>query len=473
MEPLAELKLTTASNIIKLRTAAGLTQSELGEKLNYSDKSISKWERGEALPDVSVLKRMADIFGVSVDYLICSHDEWTGVPGRKQKNEQERNYDRGMIVLVSIIGIWTLAVLVFVIFWSLGSINWMIFIAALPVMMITLLVFNSIWNKGRFNEWIVGGLVLSLFILVFLLTPGFGLSQMLMLLVPAEVIVALSFRIRKKPHGKSEDNTQTGNADNTQSDNMRTGKSPLTGSKQADNVQNANTQTVSVQYADTPTVGTQSGSMQTGIMPSTGSKQTGNVQTDRMQNANTQTVSVQYADTPTAGTQSGSMQTGIMPTTGSKQTGNAQTGRMQNVNMQTVSVQYADTPTADTQSGSMQTGIMQSPGSKQTGNVQIGRMQTGSMRKDIAHTAGAQNADTSAAGTQATGKQTANSQITQKELPKRTQIFSGVLPEKDSVFHKKVSFTTGSAPISATLPVKNLNEHERILSDYYIEQNIV
>ena len=53
-----ELKLIFASNLIRLRTAAGMTQAELGEQLNYSDKSISKWERGEAIPDAAVLKRM-------------------------------------------------------------------------------------------------------------------------------------------------------------------------------------------------------------------------------------------------------------------------------------------------------------------------------------------------------------------------------------------------------------------------------
>ena len=61
-----ELKLIFASNLIRLRTAAGMTQAELGEQLNYSDKSISKWERGEAIPDAAVLKRMSEIFGVTV-----------------------------------------------------------------------------------------------------------------------------------------------------------------------------------------------------------------------------------------------------------------------------------------------------------------------------------------------------------------------------------------------------------------------
>ena len=71
-----ELKLVAASNLIRLRTAKGLTQAELGAMLNYSDKTISKWERGEAIPDAYVLTRLSDIFSVSVDFLLSSHDEW-------------------------------------------------------------------------------------------------------------------------------------------------------------------------------------------------------------------------------------------------------------------------------------------------------------------------------------------------------------------------------------------------------------
>ena len=67
---LAELKLVVASNLIKLRTGAGMTQAELGALLNYSDKTISKWERGEAIPDAFVLTKLAELFHVSVDNIL-------------------------------------------------------------------------------------------------------------------------------------------------------------------------------------------------------------------------------------------------------------------------------------------------------------------------------------------------------------------------------------------------------------------
>ena len=65
-----DLKAIIADNINQLRRDAGLTQLELAERLNYSDKAISKWERGESIPDIVTLKAVADEFGVSVDYLL-------------------------------------------------------------------------------------------------------------------------------------------------------------------------------------------------------------------------------------------------------------------------------------------------------------------------------------------------------------------------------------------------------------------
>ena len=69
-----EIKANFAKNLMSLRKEMKLTQVELAEKINYSDKAISKWERGESVPDIGILKTIADMFGVTVDYLISSHD---------------------------------------------------------------------------------------------------------------------------------------------------------------------------------------------------------------------------------------------------------------------------------------------------------------------------------------------------------------------------------------------------------------
>ena len=79
-----QIKQNVAKNIARLRTSAHLTQAELAQRLCYSDKAVSKWERAESIPDISVLKQIADLFGVTVDYLITdTTDESVPLPPAK------------------------------------------------------------------------------------------------------------------------------------------------------------------------------------------------------------------------------------------------------------------------------------------------------------------------------------------------------------------------------------------------------
>ena len=189
-----DLKVITASNIINLRTAKGMTQAELGELLSYSDKSVSKWERAEAVPDAYVLKKMSEIFGVTVDYILNSHDSWEKPESFKKA---ERGFRSKVITAVAIAGIWTLAFLIYIIGWLLESNWWLLFIYALPVSLITLLVLNSVWENGKNNRHIIYALVASVFLTIYLTFISYNPWQILLLLIPAELIVFLSFRIKK------------------------------------------------------------------------------------------------------------------------------------------------------------------------------------------------------------------------------------------------------------------------------------
>lgn len=189
-----DLKVITASNIINLRTAKGMTQAELGELLSYSDKSVSKWERAEAVPDAYVLKKMSEIFGVTVDYILNSHDSWEKPESFKKA---ERGFRSKVITAVAIAGIWTLAFLIYIIGWLLESNWWLLFIYALPVSLITLLVLNSVWESGKNNRHIIHALVASVFLTIYLTFISYNPWQILLLLIPAELIVFLSFRIKK------------------------------------------------------------------------------------------------------------------------------------------------------------------------------------------------------------------------------------------------------------------------------------
>ena len=180
-----DLKRTVSVNLVYLRQKAQMTQAELGEKLNYSDKTVSKWERGESLPDAFVLKQLAAMFHVSVDMLLTPYTEWT-LP--MELEVSDRSYSSKMIMLVSLVGAWTLALLIFVVMWLCDILFPMIFV----------LMMNSLWNRGRHNFWIVSALVISIFLFIYLLMWRSNPWQLLLVVIPAEIVVWLSFQIKRR-----------------------------------------------------------------------------------------------------------------------------------------------------------------------------------------------------------------------------------------------------------------------------------
>ena len=170
MIELTELKLVTASNIINQRTKAGMTQAELGAKLNYSDKSVSKWERGEAIPDAYVLSEMAELFGVTVDYLLSSHTDWE--PPKEEKSEEEApKYSVDIIIAIAILGIWTMSLTAFVVLWLLGTLWWPVFAVALTVSLLTYMVLLCVFKRTKYLQFVIAAFVLSVFFLLYVLLP--------------------------------------------------------------------------------------------------------------------------------------------------------------------------------------------------------------------------------------------------------------------------------------------------------------
>lgn len=192
---LSELKLVSASNIIRLRTEAHMTQAELGAKLNYSDKTVSKWERGEAIPDAYVLTRLAQLFDVTVDYLLSSHDSWEA-PVEEDEQMKKPRYSEWKIILLTTISVWTAFLTAFVALWIFGIVWWEIFALALPASLVELTVLLSVFRRKRYLSWCIGALVFSVLLLIFVVIPEMSWWQLLILTVPAELIVFLSFHLR-------------------------------------------------------------------------------------------------------------------------------------------------------------------------------------------------------------------------------------------------------------------------------------
>ena len=121
----AALRRTVSKNIAAYRKAHKDTQMDLAAKLNYSDKSISKWERGESLPDIYILTRIADLYGITVSNLI----------GEEEPPKEDRPRFHMFILILSIALTFAVATLIFFLFvvFAIPYRAWLFFIYAIPV----------------------------------------------------------------------------------------------------------------------------------------------------------------------------------------------------------------------------------------------------------------------------------------------------------------------------------------------------
>ena len=201
-----DIKANVAKNITELRLLNNLTQLELADRLNYSDKTVSKWERGESTPDISVLVQIAELFGVSLDYLVKAESLDQTVLEEKQR---ETKYNRKVIAYISESVAWFVAIFAFILTSLLtrkATFQWLYFVYALPVVLIVKLVFNSIWFNPRNNYYIISALLWSVLATIHITFLYFKINVALIYLLGLAgqiVIVLWSFIKKPKKAAKS------------------------------------------------------------------------------------------------------------------------------------------------------------------------------------------------------------------------------------------------------------------------------
>lgn len=212
------IKPVIAKNIIDLRQKHNMTQIELAQKLNYSDKSISKWERAESVPDISVLKSIAEIFNVTLDYLVQEeHIENTSVQANTvndDKNTDDTDYDmvrfnkirnHGFITGMAILLVWFIATFIYMIIDIIPNtvnLHWLSFVYAVPVSFIVWLVLNTIWFNKRRNFLIISLLMWSVLACAFVtcMISGINLKLVFTLGIPGQIIILLWSQLKKIPN---------------------------------------------------------------------------------------------------------------------------------------------------------------------------------------------------------------------------------------------------------------------------------
>ena len=182
-----ELKLRVGANIARLRKDRGLTQAELAERINYSDKAVSKWERAESLPDVLTLLNLAEQLGTDLNTLTGTAapepapepipepvplPEPEPVPEETPVKKLTRRYaaDKGVIQKLSSILVWVVALFLYMVLDAFGVKNlWLLFVVAVPANAIVLLSLRSAWRLYGWNRFLISVIMWGFLIVIYLL----------------------------------------------------------------------------------------------------------------------------------------------------------------------------------------------------------------------------------------------------------------------------------------------------------------
>ena len=210
-------KQIVAANLSAMRKEQGLTQLQLAEQLHYSDKAVSKWERGESLPDLAVMKQLADFYGVLIDDFLLTPEQRAEKSAQQQPVQPEsaepepdlqqpaqtkrRKMNRLIIAGMAAMLVWLIATMIFVVLdAAVPELEYssFLFIYAAPVTAIVVLVFNSIWFNPRWNYAIISFLVWSVLAAVFLTFSlrGIYIWKLFLVGIPAQFIIILWSRLR-------------------------------------------------------------------------------------------------------------------------------------------------------------------------------------------------------------------------------------------------------------------------------------
>ena len=194
-----QLKDNVSKNIANYRRLCNITQFELAEKLNYSDKSVSKWERGEGLPDIVVLSNMAEIFGTTVNDIISQEQPKSA----EQKSAKDIHIKKRIVPWLSVGIVWLAASLIFA---SLKLFNiefphmWLTFIYALPVSCIVLTVFSALWWNHKEQILSISGIVWFTVLCVILTAQSLNSFYIILTAAVFQIMVFLWYYMKHKAH---------------------------------------------------------------------------------------------------------------------------------------------------------------------------------------------------------------------------------------------------------------------------------
>lgn len=188
-----DLKEIIGKNIQYLRKESNMTQQDLADKLNYTPKAVSKWERGESMPEIEVLAAIASLYNVTVDFLL-HEDSKTHKKNYVPSEVKDKNKMLVTALVVTIV--WTIMAIVFVYtMQNNGKTLWQLFIWAIPLSFLVIAI--SLRQYKRIDQMIVLSIFLWTLLLAFFIQFQFEIPLIFLIGIPAQLALFIWSKIIK------------------------------------------------------------------------------------------------------------------------------------------------------------------------------------------------------------------------------------------------------------------------------------
>ena len=184
------IKEIICENLINLRKVNHFTQIDLAKKVNYSDKTLSRWENGEVLPDFETLDLIASIYNVPIEYFFYEHKE-----DEISKKQKAKSGSQIALMFLTISFVWVLIVVIYVyckIF--RGTDPWPLFVFGAPLSSLVVIQTNKhrIKNQAFYiitRSTLMWGLITSIYL--FMINNDQNMWPIFFIGVPLQASIAI------------------------------------------------------------------------------------------------------------------------------------------------------------------------------------------------------------------------------------------------------------------------------------------
>ncbi len=194
-----DIKEILCDNLLELRKNAGITQKDLSNSLNVSDKSVSRWERGDSVPDLALLKKLAEFYNVSVDYLLTE---------QKPVSENRQKYNENILklqkikqitmMLLLICSVWFVGSFLYVYFSTVYSVSyWQIFVWCVPCSFAVVCITNLLWKTLKYDVIYYSCFIWTLLISLYLQLLQYNFIVVFIIGIPVQIAILLYYFLKK------------------------------------------------------------------------------------------------------------------------------------------------------------------------------------------------------------------------------------------------------------------------------------